>query len=236
MSVIHCIGDSHCSLFSGENSVVDLYNTDRTKTSFRPDGVRMANDCLKNFITYRLGPYTAYNLSDFYNIDKTDAIKECKKIVKTNVVSDSDKILLVFGSIDCTSHVMKQVNLQKKPEEYIIKELVIRYLDAIKKKFSDMNMPIIIWGPIASWSEKKPYPGISYGTELERNNCARLYNEKLESVCSDYGYDTLNIFNEMLNEDGTTNHTLMDEDFGHLHLNQNLTPIILDKFRSKGYI
>ena len=47
--MIHCIGDSHSSVFSGEEKMQDVW----------PE---RSNDTIDFFRSYRIGPATAYNL------------------------------------------------------------------------------------------------------------------------------------------------------------------------------
>jgi hypothetical protein len=116
-------------------------------------------------------------------------------------------------------------------------ECVGRYIEAITyyKKF---GVPIIVWGPIASWSDEKMYTGgPSFGTNQERNWVTFAFNTALQMECFREGFDFISIFYSMVNDDMTTKSELLDDWEGsHMHLSQRAMPLILDTFRKRNFI
>ena len=95
-----------------------------------------------------------------------------------------------------------------------------------------------VWGPISSWSEKKPYEtGPSFGTTQERNHVTKLFNEQLEKLCNENDILFTTMFSDMVDDSLNTDETYLDDWEGcHIHLNSKSIPIILNKFNSLGLI
>jgi hypothetical protein len=212
--MIHCIGDSHSAVFSGEDNMQPIWP------------IPAANK-LPFFRSYRIGPATAYQLAN-----KMPIIDE---IIKQ--VSDGDKVMFCFGEVDIRAHLLKQSIEQNKPLDIVIEECVNRYFEVIKI-YKNKGFDVIIWGPIASWNAKHPYTGgPSYGSNLERNEITKKFTEKLEILANIENIPLVTIFYDMLNEDGTTNSFFLDDwDGSHMHLSQRALPTIIDKFKIKNLL
>ena len=91
--------------------------------------------------------------------------------------------MFCFGEVDIRAHLIKQSKLQNLDLEYLIKECVDRYVAAIKKVRPIRPIKKAIFAPIASWSNDKPYDGPSFGTNLERNNVTKTFNNYLNQMC-----------------------------------------------------
>lgn len=207
--MIHCIGDSHASVFSNEEVM-------------QPVWPMRSNDKSKYFRSYRIGPATAYQLEN--------KISTIMDIIK-NVVKKDDKILFCFGEVDIRAHLIKQSIEQQKDIERIVDECVNRYTNTILY-FKNLGYNVMVWGPIASWCNSKPYGGPSYGTNLERNNVTRLFNENVKNFCDKNDIDFITVFYDMLLENGETNPDSLDDwDGAHIHLSQRMFPIIMEKFK-----
>lgn len=213
--MIHCIGDSHSSVFSGNEEM-------------QPIWPNRSNDIIPYFKSYRIGPATAYQLKT-----KTPIIDQIVSLIPPN-----DKLLFCFGEVDIRAHLIKQMIEQNRTLESVVKECVDRYFEVILMYKKTLNIEIVVWGPIASWNDLKPYlGGPSFGTGLERNKTTKQFNEYLEKLCVENSIPFISIFNEMLNEDGTTNPIYLDDwDDCHIHLNQKAMPIILKKFKDNNLI
>jgi hypothetical protein len=212
--MIHCIGDSHSAVFSGEENMQPIWP------------IPAANK-LPYFRSYRIGPATAYQLEN-----KIPIINE---IIKD--ISENDKVMFCFGEVDIRAHLLKQSIEQNKPIENIIDECVNRYFDVIKT-YKNNGVDIIIWGPIASWNANHPYTGgPSYGSNIERNEITKYFTEKLETLAKVEDIPLITIFYDMLNEDGTTNSFFLDDWAGsHMHLSQRALPTIIDKLEKKNLL
>ena len=213
--MIHCIGDSHSAVFSGEEKMQEIWPVP-------------ASNRLPFFKSYRIGPATAYQLSNKVEIIDTIISTEYK---------DNDKVMFCFGEVDIRAHLIKQATHQNKPVEEIVDECIDRYMDVILA-YKQKGLSIIIWGPIASWNSNKPYTGgPSYGSDLERNYVTKLFNEKLKTHCENNSIIFVTIFYDMLNEDGTTNSIYLDDwDGSHMHLSQRAMPKIIERFEEQNLI
>ena len=85
--MIHCIGDSHSSVFSGREEM-------------QPIWPQRSDDNTSFFKSYRIGPATAYQLSN--------KILIIQDIINKNVNSN-DYVLFCFGEVDIRAHLIKQM-------------------------------------------------------------------------------------------------------------------------------
>lgn len=213
--MIICLGDSHSSVFSQEERIVSQWPKKDYKV-------------FSKFKPIRIGPSTAYNLEKKVNL--------LNKILNRTFYLSKDYVLFCFGEVDIRAHIIKQSKLQNKDSEYLIKECVDRYIDAIKKVNPKRPIKKAIFAPIASWTEEKPYNGPSFGTNIERNNVTKIFNNYLNQVCLENEFKFISIFEEMLNKDGSTNSIYLD-DFGTgIHLSQKSMPLILKKLKGSNLI
>ena len=209
--MIHCIGDSHASVFSGKDEMQPVW----------PD---RSNDILPYFRSYRIGPATAYNL-----FNKIPVISE---ILYTQVDKENDTVVFCFGEVDIRAHLIKQQQLQNKPLSEIVEECVRRYSEVIIY-FIQQGYKVAVWSPIASWGDNKPYKGPSFGTNSERNLATAFFYLFLLKYLSVYNTPILSIFVDMIKDDFTTETSFLDDwEDCHIHLNQRAMPLILERFKS----
>jgi hypothetical protein len=212
--MIHCIGDSHSSVFSGNEEM-------------QPIWPERSNDITEYFNSYRIGPATAYQLNN-----KKEIINQIIPLIKTN-----DKLLFCFGEVDIRAHLLKKSTTQNIPIEDVVIECVSRYVEVINY-YKSLNLSVIVWGPIASWNDDKPYlGGPSFGSNIERNNATKLFNKHISNQLKKYDIPFVTIFEDMLNEDGTTNQELLDDwQDCHIHLNQKAMPLIIKAFKEQNLL
>lgn len=215
--MIHCIGDSHSAVFSGEENM-------------QPIWPMPAANKLPYFKSYRIGPATAYQLEN-----KIDLISS---LLNSIDLKDDDKIMFCFGEVDIRAHLVKRSLELQIPISDLVVECIDRYLNTISWFIKNYKQQILIWGPIASWCEPKIYTGgPSYGSIIERNFATKLFNTILLTRADEIGYKYISIFNEMLNDDSTTNVDFLDDwDGSHMHLSQRAMPVIIDKFKKASLI
>jgi len=209
--ILHCIGDSHASFFSGYDKIQPIY----------PDP---SENRYLNIISYRLGPVLAYNLT---NTNSTSRGREkLLDILKTKVKPD-DYILLSFGEIDCRYHIIKNsIKLNISVEEGVLR-CVNRYLKVIKEVMS-FGSKVIVFGPIASAADggtiNPNFP--RSGTCQERNIVTQLFNEILINRSNEIGFLFISLFTNLVDENlKTKTEYYMDE----AHLSQQMFPSFLDK-------
>jgi hypothetical protein len=193
----------------------------------QPEWPLLASNKLPFFNSYRIGPATAYQLeTKKYIID--DIIKKHYK--------DDDSVLFCFGEVDVRAHLIKQMNLQNRPIDDIVKECVDRYFDVILH-YKNSGINCIVWGVIGSWHESKYYTGPSFGTCVERNKVSEKFNNYIEELCKLHNVGFVSIFYDMINENYETNPYYLDNWPGsHMHLSQTCMPIIIKKFDEHGFI
>jgi len=210
--MIHFIGDSHASIFSGNYDMQPIW----------PD---RSNDILPNFKSYRIGPATAYKLNEKENI--------IINILEKQVDKQNDYVFFCFGEIDCRAHLLKQSELQSISIEEVVDKCVFTYFNTILN-FKTKGYRVGVWGPISSWSENKPYiTGPSFGTTQERNYVTKLFNKCIEKLCIENGLLFTTMFFEMVDENLNTDESYLDDWEGcHIHLNSKAIPIINEKFKS----
>jgi hypothetical protein len=214
--MIHCIGDSHSAVFSG-------------KEEMQPIWPIRSDDKLPFFRSYRIGPATAYQLETKVGI--------ITSVLNSVVNKTDDRVLFCFGEVDIRAHLIKQMELQKKSINEVVKECVDRYIKVVLL-FRDMGYNVMTWGPIASWHESKEYTGgPSFGTCLERNNVTKEFNRQLKEHCDLYNVGFISIFENMVDENNITKPEYLDDwDGCHMHLSQRAMPIIIEEFNKQKLI
>lgn len=219
--MIHCIGDSHAAIFSGCKEMIDIWSPHaRTKNE-------------SNFFkAYRIGPSTATGLAT--KIPFINGILTFSPVDKIN-----DKVMFCFGEIDIRAHIMKEHLEKNKDLDELIRNSIDEYFKTVLF-YKKLGYNMMIWGPIASWNESKPYTGPgwpTYGTNLQRNHVTRLFNEYLERKCKDNDIPFITIFYDMLMEDGKTNPIFLDDwDECHIHLIPSSFDFVVKKFKNMGFI
>ena len=211
--MIHCIGDSHSSVFSGNEEMQPIWPI-------------RSNDITDYFKSYRIGPATAYQLEN--------KIPLIDNIINT-VVNPDDSVLFCFGEVDIRAHLIKQMELQNKSISEIVQECVHRYMLTVQR-YKKNN--VMVWGPIASWHDSKPYlGGPSFGTSEQRNETTKEFNRVLESYCKLLDIPFITIFDKMVDENNVTKPEYLDDwEDCHIHLNQKAMPLIIEAFKEKGFL
>ena len=222
--MIHCIGDSHASIFSGlgtreETYMIQIYPQEHI--GIDPD-----------FKAYRIGPATAYNLLDKFHI--------INEIIFKNFKEDrGDKVMFCFGEIDMRIHVGTQLkNHPSKTKDEIIEEIADRYFFAITEmKIQSYNIIILAPSVQSFWNENSDHKkdGFHYnmefpivGTNKERNEYTKIFTNLLIEKAKRY-YNTIkviSILDEMLDENGETKPDLFMD---YLHLSAKVLSLIKSK-------
>lgn len=204
--VIHCIGDSHVSLFSGKDEIVPVWNEPH-------------EDLLPQFRTYRLGAMLAYNLATEGH-EGRDKLFTCVK-----ATSKTAKVLLCFGEIDCRAHIVKQAQAQDKSIVEIAGLVAYRYFTVVKEIAALRQT--IVWGSTpqsAAIHSSNKFPTV--GTQEERNEATAAFNAILHAHCKEAGIGWANIFYRIVNTD-----TMLSDPsyfFDTAHMNQKALPFALE--------
>ena len=203
--VIHCIGDSHTSLFSGHNKI-------------SPYWPEMTNHSLSQFRVYHLGPALAFSL--WKNDSKTRSKDKLIEIT-TKVLPQNSKILMCFGEIDCRAHLIKIAKEHNRSWSEIAEKCILKYFDAISY-VSNLGHNIIIYNAIPSSRKNKPNTGFpTYGNCKERNEMTKIFNSHLKKNCDEHGIPFLNTFDCFVHDSGLTNRYYYKD---RIHLSQRAIP------------
>lgn len=210
--MIHCIGDSHSAVFSGEEKM-------------QPIWPQKSNNTTPYFNCYRIGAATAYQLTN------KEAI--INQIINMNV-NNGDKVLFCFGEVDIRAHLKKQMDEQSVSVKEIVKICVDRYFNVLLM-YKKRGIDVLAWGPIASWHESKIYTGgPSFGTNLERNELTKEFNNYLQELCLQNDIGFVSIFEGMIDDNNITIPEYLDNWEGsHIHLSQTAFPLIIKAFEKQ---
>lgn len=231
--MIFCVGDSHACIFGGgipghPKSFSDYL----ARESVHPKIPGFKSFRLMREIPSTKRNWDVYGMLSYNVLNKIDMIDNVLKIGKFD--KDKDKLLFCFGEVDCRAHIKKQADMQNKDARIIIQECVERYFASILYYKVNRKIDVMVWGPHAPWSENQPYDGPTFGTEAERIEINRIFNEILEDRCALHKIPFVSVFSETLIDETHSNDYYLDD--AGIHLNERAIPLILDKFKNKNLI
>ena len=174
---IYCIGDSHVKMFEEKN--------------FPFKYKRFA----KYFNVHFIGAPLAYNL-----VEKNTTSGGREKLFNClkNIPAKS-KIMLCFGEIDCRVHLIRQIILQRRHIDDVVKECVERYFSVINE-ISNLGFDIIIFNVIPSTKfldvkkEKRDFFNFIYGSCKKRNQVSKIFNTEVAKLCEKFNYIFIDVF------------------------------------------
>ena len=175
---IGCIGDSHISIFSNNERIIDVDKY--TKSDY--------------FNSYRVGSWLAFNLNN-----RIDDIKN----ISNQMIEDT--IVLCFGEIDCRAQVKKISEDNNRDYNDVIKEIVDNYfilIDSIKDKNIIINSvtPELVENPHHYYYKDNLEDfDCPRGTYQERKIYKEIFNKLVEEECNLRGIKFLNIYNMIEN-------------------------------------
>ena len=210
---IHCIGDSHISVFGGTNII--------------SEGCPSKYDEHPYFKTYRVGPALAYNL-----ITPEHSFKQVFMQILRHIPPNS-WILTSFGEIDCRAHLIRQSEKQNRSIEAVVHECVNRYFKFIKE-IQNLGYHIIVYAApptcnvdvLQNPDDDNKYP--YYGTYIHRNYTTKIFNMYLNSLCDSKNIFFLSIFDQLVSSDGKTSDSQFFSDLVHLSA-QTALPLLIDE-------
>lgn len=194
MQPIYCFGDSHISIFSGN----DLC----TPNSLIVNG---------KFQIKCLGPILAYNAYDRFS---TSMFK----------VPSGSFIILCFGEIDCRTQIRKRSDITKQSPDYIIDEICKLYITCfIKARDEGYEVmclsipPERMEFPGESYFTKIDITPIDKffihsGSLEERQEYKKSFNNKMKALCLKEKIEFINLYDYCILPDGSVNsHLYMDD-------------------------
>lgn len=211
--MIYCIGDSHVSLFSGEDAILPVWPA-------------ASRNGLPGFQTHHLGAALAYNLSR--EGTRTQGREKLLRILSTEV-PDGATVLLSFGEIDCRVHLIKQAQHTGKPLEKVVDLCLEGYFKAVEEVRS-MGYTVIVYNAVLSRPRVR---GIhrpndeeyaTFGTREQRSLAIRLFNAGAKRRCRGSGLYFLETIPQLADRNGLIpTWYFMDS----IHLSQRAMPATL---------
>lgn len=210
-SAIHCIGDSHSSFFSGQDTMQDEWPK-RSKNRW------------PFFRAYRLGPALAYNL---IRSGTTSRGRE-KMLAVLSGIPKGERVLLCYGEIDCRAHLLKQAQAKSVAPESLVEECVDRYMQAVLDvRQRDYN--VMVWNvvpPTTLTGDEWAFP-VS-GSFEDRMKVTRYFNQCLAEACSRAAVPFVSIFDQLLGQDGTPDHRYFSD---RIHLSSEAIQFAVAELR-----
>ena len=214
--MIHCIGDSHTTLFMKPGDV-----NPRLWSEYEADFLTRKQDVYEQFAAYPIGPATAYGL--------------WKRVGTINTIlgrfyNKSDYVMLVVGEIDCRAHVVKQSMIQSKPIEsvsFAVADKLFEFLLSLREE----GIEPIAWNALYSYRssfgcvlDHNP-EFLAVGTPLQRGLAVDAYNQRLSERCKQHGIPFIGIWKNC------------DLDYRDaVHLSSKMLPLVVLEFQKCGLL
>jgi hypothetical protein len=210
--MIHCIGDSHVSVFSGQDPIVPFFPPKHDE------------DRTRYFRTYRSFTPTAYNF-----INHLDRILHAL----SDKDKDNDYALIVAGEIDCRFHLPRKIATNNLSIDEVVNECVDRFTQVFIELINK-GWRCIAWGPCAStWETFHPELPI-HGDMVHRNIITKKFNDKLYENAKSINIPFLSMFPKLINEN---NETIREYYMDMLHLKSiKMIDIIIEEFKKANLI
>jgi lysophospholipase L1-like esterase len=169
----------------------------------------------KPFIVHWLGPATAYSLKSPRST--TMSYRKLKRILN-NLIAEGDKVLLLFGEVDCRIHLYNQYVLSggTKTLEEVVDDTVNRYgevLGEIDKMGIDFHVGCVTPGG----TEPNVFGVPNYPPPEMRPVINRVFNERLSEYCRVHGYSFIDVFSVVVDEEGFIKTEYRSQDGTHLN-------------------
>lgn len=206
--MIYVVGNSHVNFFTQAHPGTELFKTDQ-------------------FVSYNFFGCTAYKFWEKHFVEMLDVFQMLKLNPKT------DYILIAAGEVDCRIHIPKNADIKQISDEKSVELCLERFFPTLLDLKARGYKPIG-WGshPTTNLPHSNREDMLIYGDVYRRNKIGRMWNDKLGLLCKDYKIPFVSIFNELLNEDGSTNESYYMD---YCHLNDKIWPtvsqIFLERFQ-----
>ena len=218
--VIHCIGDSHCSLFIGSDRIQPYWPLEPINK-------------LPWFKSYHIGPALAHNLT---KSGTTSRGRELLFDVLSTRVPQGGYVLLSFGEIDCRVHLVKQAFKQSLPIHAVVDACLDEYFKVVREVMA-MGYSVIVYSVCPARKGTK-FRSLDYknaeielvalGSWKERNLATTLFNAGAKRRCADSGAKFLSNAQHVVDRNGKLIPLyLMDA----VHLSQRAMPATLNELR-----
>lgn len=215
LSVIHAVGDSHASVFGGEERLQACWP--------EPAGANLAG-----VKAWHLGPYLAYSVGDAQH-----EVRERLRAV-AKAFGKRDRVLLCFGEIDCRCHVVKQARRSGKSTLEIATALAERYARAAAEISEELGLKVGVWAAVPTAPRRISLGTYrTFGSVRERACATQVLNETLARECEGRGVDFVSAYSKLVKPDGTRREKYFMDD---VHLSQVALPLVRDALARAGWI
>ena len=201
---IHVFGNSHVWIFNGDEE------------HFPP-----RKQVLPHFLTYHLGPTTAWSWTEKY-------LPQVQQLIRKHRIPKSSKIMFVVGEVDCRWHLPFQAKNHGRDVEDVVRECMDRYFESFKK-MTAQGFEMYAWGthPTTTAGHCDDPQGPIFGTVQERNRISVIWNQMLKDKCKANGIKYVSIYRHMVDENNITKMEYMRD---YCHMANNCIPLILKEF------
>ncbi|MDA9260661.1 SGNH/GDSL hydrolase family protein [Puniceicoccaceae bacterium] len=212
-SMIHCIGDSHSTFFSGKEQIAVDDSPSRPMPFFR---------------VHHIGPALAFNLMKEGAVTRG---REAFLEILDDEVPANAWVMPVFGEIDCRAHIQIQAERQGKPIERIIESCVANYVqfidEILAKGYFVIGYNVIPSAPYkCKYRLKKKSLCPTYASQKQRNRITQHFNDLLRIECDKRQLPFLENFDLLLDSLGRTERKFyMDR----MHLSIRAMPMTLER-------
>jgi hypothetical protein len=222
MSIIHCIGDSNTSLFSGIDKPSNINSRDYVAKVY-PE---LMEQILPNFRVYQFWDL-AFNMSR--------NIPEIFEIFR-KFTSPGDSVLFSYGKRDCRGQIKKQIEAQRKSEDAVIEEIVNHYMKILvfikETIFQESKLnKFMVYNAVPQGVITKETVHLFYGTQEERMQYTIKFNNRLKEACEPHGMLFIETSSFMLDENNLPFKRIFTDDGNHL--NQTMLQPTIDEIYKK---
>ncbi len=179
------------------------------------------------FLAHHLGAATAYNL-----IKKDSSTRANEKLFNiVGKLGQKDKVILLFGEIDCRIHIYYQHKKSegKLPIDELIDRTISNYGEVMAQlKQRGVSFCVHSISPATEVGNEYKYP--FYGTPGIRSRINRMFNEKLKLFCDKNGYIFIDIYERVADKNGLMLKEYAGDD---IHLNKKAVKLVRLELRDK---
>ena len=194
--LVHFIGDSHTTPFN-----------------FQP-----------GMVVHHIGQATAHNLG---NAESSSDSSRQLSIVLSQIDRKRDFVVMVFGEIDCRVHFYYQFMKQKKKAPLIVlMDATIRNYGTVLDRMKADKWRFAVLGVPPAGKQQNIYKYPFYGSETERVEISRNFNQKLYAFCKKHRYPFIDIWKETADSSGMLKPSFARDE---IHLCEKIVPYVAQK-------
>lgn len=163
------------------------------------------------FDVRHIGPRTAFKLSEHRDL-----------VMKALDGTLGNKILFIFGEIDCRRHIMLKANMWNKNPLNLVDRTVEIYIGFVQDLIG-IGYDIMVFNVVPPGEKTTG----CQGTLEERTYITEYMNRQLHSACKNTGIVFIDIYNKLIDTNGLRKKDLIGDE---AHLNSKVVKIFLDNF------